>query len=108
MTTIHSVNEQDSSRIDQLSSASSTANHDYAEHQNNGPSENGYGMERSNNQRYHSSQASYAQGNGTDHNSTNGSKAEDERKLFVGKFALDENREFCLALRWFNLGYNTR
>lgn len=111
MTTIHSVNEQDSSRIDQMSSASSTAIHDYAEHQNNGPSENGYGTERNNNQRLHSSQGSFGQGNGSDHNSSNGSKAEDERKLFVGKlpFLIRERMGVVFLLfRWFNLGYNTR
>lgn len=47
MTTIHSITEHDSSRIDQRSSLA--AHHDYPDHQNNGQNENGYGNEREKN-----------------------------------------------------------
>ena len=121
MTTIHSVNEHDSSRIDQrLSSSPAAVHRDYSDHPDNGQNENGYGNETNTNPRMHSSQTAYSQGNGTDPNSSIGSKADDDRKLFVGKsfvlvvvFLINEKIDgkeilFFSLFRWFHLGYDSR
>ncbi|CAF4859850.1 unnamed protein product, partial [Rotaria magnacalcarata] len=58
----------------------------YIEHTNNGQGENGYSVDINDSQNVNLSQTGYSQGSGSGTGTSIGSKPEDERKLFVGKF----------------------
>lgn len=92
MTTLTSENEYDSSRAGQTSSSSPAPDSGYAEHQNNGRGENGYSVDPSDSQTMNSSQAGYSHGSGSGIGTSTGSKPEDERKLFVGRFHAGRTR----------------
>ena len=85
-------NEYDSSRAGETSS-SPAPDSGYAEHQNNGQSENGYHMDGNDSQNINSSQTGYSQGSGSGTGTSTGSKPEDERKLFVGQLSSDITKE---------------
>ncbi|CAF4557275.1 unnamed protein product [Rotaria socialis] len=93
MTTRHSDNDFDTSRIGQISSASPARDSGYIEHTNNGQGENGYSVDINDSQNVNLSQTGYSQGSGSGAGASSGSKPEDERKLFVGGLTWDTTQE---------------
>ncbi|CAF1391602.1 unnamed protein product [Rotaria magnacalcarata] len=93
MTTRHSDNDFDTSRIGQISSASPARDSGYIEHTNNGQGENGYSVDINDSQNVNLSQTGYSQGSGSGTGTSIGSKPEDERKLFVGGLTWDTTQE---------------
>ncbi|CAF1150533.1 unnamed protein product [Adineta steineri] len=89
MTTLNSDNEYDLSHTGQTSSSSPGPDSGYAEHQNNGQTENGYSIDTNDSQTMNSSQTGSGSGTGT----LTGSKPEDDRKLFVGGLTWDTTQE---------------